>query len=96
MIRLVFNIIILLCGLVFDIIKMTGVGNYQSWKPLDLWSFFLVNVFLIMCGIAKGKEYEKQELNDWIKISRRLILLCGIVFGICAVSLLVMTLLSVA
>ena len=64
MVRLVFNIVILLGGLVFDVIKMIGVGEYQSWTPLELWSFFIVNIFLIMCGIAKSKEYEKQELNE--------------------------------
>ena len=89
MVRLVFNIIILIGGLVFDVIKMIGVGEYPSWTPLDRWSFFFVNIFLIMCGIAKSKEYEKQELNEGIKITRRLILLCGIVFGICASVLLV-------
>ncbi len=89
MVRLVFNIVILLGGLVFDVIKMIGVGEYQSWTPLELWPFFIVNIFLIMCGIAKSKEYEKQELNEGIKITRRLILLCGIVFGICASVLLV-------
>lgn len=30
MVRLVFNIVILLGGLVFDVIKMIGVGEYQS------------------------------------------------------------------
>lgn len=93
MVRLVFNIIILTGGLVFDVIKMSGVGEYQSWTSLDRWSFFLVNIFLIMCGIAKSKEYEKQELNEGIKITRGLILLCGIVFGICASVLLVMSVL---
>ena len=93
MVRLVFNIVILLGGLVFDVIKMIGVGEYQSWTPLELWSFFIVNIFLIMCGIAKAKEYEKQKLNEGIKITRRLILLCGIVFGICASVLLVMSVL---
>lgn len=93
MIRLIINILILVFGLIFDIIKMISVGDRSTWTPPGLWSFFLVNIFLIMYGIVKGKEHENQTVNDVIGISRRLILLCGIVFGICSVSILVMCLL---